>query len=469
LRNELHDKEHDLATTEESDLMIRVVCGCGRVFKAEDRHAGKRTKCPVCGTTLTIGGTPVSSSSGGDFDEVPSWWYPSDPQGQSAPVATSSGGVGDIDSMRTAVSPSGPNPGHMNPLGNHPRLTIAANGARLQSPTPASSRVRRLWALSASTATLAVLALGAIVWMGWTMPEDGRPPRPAGAPSVKSVDTVPGEPASASPRAIPSRAVAGDEGGSAIVAGNAPPPKEAAGGLPAHMVRRLRLLVPAYIYPDAEGRKAWRKLIAAASKVDLVAVVNPNSGPGSARNSDYIALIADAGTHGVKLVGYVSTEYGERTPAEVKRDIDRWVQFYPQVAGFFLDQQSCEARRSAYYVELRAYAKDRLRDALVITNPGGICDKSFPAWRTSDVTCVFSNNQGFGTFELPAEFKVYEPSRFAALAYKIADVETMRAMIEDAILKRIGYIYITDAAPAHQWERLPGYWEAEVEAVARVQ
>ncbi len=449
--------------------MIRVVCGCGRVFKAEDRHAGKRTKCPVCGTTLTIGGTPVSSSSGGDFDEVPSWWYPSDPQGRPAAVATSSGGVGDLDTMRTAVFPPGTDPGHTKPIGNHPRLTIPADGARLRPSTPASSRVRRLWALSASTATLAVLALVAIVWMCGTVPGDGRPPRAAGAPSVESVDRVPGEPASASPRSIPARAVAGDEGGSAIVAGNAPPPKEAGGGLPAQMGRRLRLLVPAYIYPDPEGRKAWQRLIAATSKVDLVAVVNPNSGPGSVRNSDYVALIDDAGTHGVKLVGYVSTKYGERTPAEVKRDIDRWVQFYPQVAGFFIDQQSCDAQFSAYYVELRAYAKDRLREALVITNPGGTCDNSFAARGTSDVACVFSNNQGFGTFELPAEFKVYEPSRFAALVYKVADVETMRAMIKDAILKRIGYIYVTDAGPDKPFERLPGYWEAEVEAVARVQ
>ena len=60
--------------------MIRVVCGCGRVFKAEARHSGKRTRCPVCGTSLIIGQTPASSSSEGDLDEVPSWWYPSDPQ-----------------------------------------------------------------------------------------------------------------------------------------------------------------------------------------------------------------------------------------------------------------------------------------------------------------------------------------------------------------------------------------------------
>lgn len=56
--------------------MIRVFCTCGRAFKAEDRHAGKQTKCPECGADLTIGPGPSATSSGGDADEVPAWWYP---------------------------------------------------------------------------------------------------------------------------------------------------------------------------------------------------------------------------------------------------------------------------------------------------------------------------------------------------------------------------------------------------------
>ena len=160
--------------------MIRVVCGCGRVFKAEDRHAGKRTKCPVCGTTLMIGGTPVSSSSGGDFDEVPSWWYPSDPQVSSGPGELSAEG-GDRDSIRTAVFPPGSDPSHTNVLGNHSHLSIPADVGRLRASSHSSSRVRRLWALSAGAATLALLALGAVVWVGSNIPPGGRTPLDSGA------------------------------------------------------------------------------------------------------------------------------------------------------------------------------------------------------------------------------------------------------------------------------------------------
>jgi hypothetical protein len=42
--------------------MIRVFCGCGRVFKADIRHSGRRTRCPACGANLTIGQAPSSGS-----------------------------------------------------------------------------------------------------------------------------------------------------------------------------------------------------------------------------------------------------------------------------------------------------------------------------------------------------------------------------------------------------------------------
>ena len=43
----------------------------------------------------------------------------------------------------------------------------------------------------------------------------------------------------------------------------------------------------------------------------------------------------------------------------------------------------------------------------------------------------------------------------------------MRSMVKDAIIKRIGYLYVSDAKPPTLWGKLPDYWEAEVDAVSR--
>ena len=77
--------------------------------------------------------------------------------------------------------------------------------------------------------------------------------------------------------------------------------------------------MPAYIYPVGDGRKEWQRLIDAASKVEIVAIANPNSGPGDERNLDYAAIFTEASDRGITLVGYVSTDYGKRPQAEIKK------------------------------------------------------------------------------------------------------------------------------------------------------
>ncbi len=231
---------------------------------------------------------------------------------------------------------------------------------------------------------------------------------------------------------------------------------------------RLQLLVPAYIYPVGAGRKEWQRLIAAASKVKIVVIANPASGPGEERNLDYATIFTEASRRGVTLVGYVNTQYADRALDEIKKDIDRWVRFYPQVHGFFFDQQPREGQHAAIYTRIRDHARQKLHDPLVITNPGIPCDEAYLANAVSNVTCVFQNFEGFDQFELTAALKVYDPTRFAALPYNIASQDAMRALIKDAILKRIGYLYISDAKPPNQWNTLPKYWEDEVDAVSHL-
>ncbi len=430
--------------------MIRVVCGCGRVFKAEARHTGKRTRCPVCGTSLIIGQTPASSSSEGDLDEVPSWWYPSDPQDPFGSDGAPPGGAADPEAVRTAVLPPAPEPKLEVERGDDTAREALGLG---EGPRPVSGPVdagRRLWALAGALAAAAVLALGLLFWMRAASSGRGEG-IPAQGPSVRR-DGGRGA-------AVPEVGEVRDRGTASAVPGG----RSAAAG------RRLRLLVPAYIYPAGEGRKQWQRLGDAAAKVDLVVIVNPDTGPGIERNPDYASAIAEAADRGVKLVGYVSTDYTDRSAAKVKADIDAWVRFYPRIVGFFLDQQPWDAGHAAYYSEVGTYARGKLRDALVITNPGIPCDEAYLARRASDLVCVFANFEGFGPFELPANLKGYDPFHYAALVYQVADAESMTSMLEKAIIKRIGYIYVTDGKQPSQWGQLPAYWDAEVEAVRRIQ
>ncbi len=113
--------------------MIRVICTCGRAFKAEDRHAGKRAKCPVCGADLTVGPAPETRPGGSGADEGPSWWDTS--------------GRTDRAVRGTAPTRSGSDPG---PDAVNPRVLLAGHDHQPQphasspSPPTAASRPARV-------------------------------------------------------------------------------------------------------------------------------------------------------------------------------------------------------------------------------------------------------------------------------------------------------------------------------------
>jgi hypothetical protein len=468
--------------------MIRVVCACGRAFKAEDRHAGRTTKCPECGAGLTIGHVPISSSSGGDIEEVPSWWYPSESTAQGDRATAPTQSRSDPDAVPTKVMPTVNNPkkppqamSHVPPavapIGTRVSPSNAPTGARVQIPERSSISVKKLWALSGGSLALAVLAVGAVLWIRTATPGgEAVLPEQGGTESAKTNNSGPSEPSPSfvpklEPKASENRiASKSTSDGSTKTSLSRPQvdvdtlPKTA----PAVASQRLRLLVPAYIYPVGEGRAEWQKLIDAASKVEIVVIANPSSGPGKEKNLDYFAIFTAASKHGVTLIGYVDTNYGQRPKADITKDIDTWIKLYPQIRGFFFDRQARESHHAFFFVELRDYVKQKLRDPLVITNPGIPCDAAFLTRAVSNVICVYVNFQEFDQFELPETLKGFDPARFAALPYNIPDAETMRAAVADAIIKRIGYLYVSDAKPPTQWGKLPVYWEAEVDEVSRL-
>ena len=104
----------------------------------------------------------------------------------------------------------------------------------------------------------------------------------------------------------------------------------------------------------------------------------------------------------------------------------------------------------------------------MINNPGAMCDESYFARGVSDVTSIFASFEGFNQLSPPAQFWQYNLSRFAALPHQVTDAKAMREIVSDAIIKRIGYLYISDAPKgSNPWAQLPVYWDDELEAVIR--
>src|ERR1700744_1639293 len=81
----------------------------------------------------------------------------------------------------------------------------------------------------------------------------------------------------------------------------------------------LGLMVPAYFSPMTGGY--WSELNTAARQVPLIVIMNPDSGPGTARNETYVHALAQLHQAGGKTIGYIHTSYGERPLAEVEKEM----------------------------------------------------------------------------------------------------------------------------------------------------
>jgi hypothetical protein len=240
----------------------------------------------------------------------------------------------------------------------------------------------------------------------------------------------------------------------------APPPRRAPTPPPP-----LRVLVPAYFYPGGPGREEWDRLIAAADRVSVVAIANPATGPGQQLDPNYRDVIDRAVGAGVKVLGYVNTDYGRLSREAVEADVGRWVQLYPKIQGIFFDLQPSSAEHLDLYLALRKVVRDRIPRGLVVNNPGTVCGEEYVSRGAADMVCLFENREGFERFQSPAWVSRYSPTRFAALAYQVAEPERMRQYLQRSVRNGLGNVYVTDAGGENPWNRLPTYWQAELAAI----
>jgi serine/threonine protein kinase len=356
-----------------------------------------------------------------------------------------------------------------------PTCSLAREAATVRSPSP-STQPETL--PTQAEAPNVPLPLPAAVG-----PEESRPARPVRLPG-KASDLPPPLGRGAFPRGwtwpvVASVAVlllgAGIVGFTLMSrkSGEAPPSSagQPVGNLPpapAPPSPRLRLLVPAYFYPAGDGMAQWDRLLETPNPAAVVIIVNAASGPGKVSDPNYTRVIDRAQQRGYTVIGYVPTRYAARPLKETKDDIDRWILFYPGIRGIFFDEQASSPDRVSYYADLYEYARKERGLDLVINNPGTTCAEEYLAQPIADVVCLIESNKDISEFHPPAWMSRHKPARFAGAFPKIADPTKMKHYVRELVAKGVGYCYITDGKEPNPWDRLPRYWQAEVEAVQQV-
>lgn len=256
----------------------------------------------------------------------------------------------------------------------------------------------------------------------------------------------------------------------------------AAGAFAAGSANALEILVPAYFYPSFDpAQSQWDEMQAAlAAGVKVTAIMNPANGPGAAPNADYTAAVNAFRAAGGRVLGYVFTCYGDNTcvdgkPAtrsvgDVLADVQRYADGYT-VDGIFLDEMGGDASLSFY-----AQVTQALRAAhpgwQIVGNPGAAIPEASAA--QVDTVVTFEQGRGDYTQATSAPWMTgADPQRQAHLHYNVGSSAQMRSLLEQAVERGAGYVYVTDdryvkgdPVDTNPFDRLPSYWAEEVAAVA---
>ncbi len=224
----------------------------------------------------------------------------------------------------------------------------------------------------------------------------------------------------------------------------------------------LGIMVPAYFYPTSGGY--WDSLDFAASRVPLIAIMNPNSGPGASQDNVYVQALANLHQAGGKVTAYVHTSYGTRPLADVESDINLYLSFYA-VDGFFIDEMSNDASTTNlnYYAAIYQYIKAKNMNYSVTGNPGSNTQPDYITRPTADSLMIFeddgTNYPGFAPSSWVAQ---YPAQQFVHLPYDVATATTMSNYVGLAVSRNAGWIYITDDTLPNPYDTLPSYWTNEV-------
>jgi hypothetical protein len=201
--------------------------------------------------------------------------------------------------------------------------------------------------------------------------------------------------------------------------------------------------------------------ISAAGKVNMIAVINPDDGPGSSKVSGISTRVSQLKGKGAIAAGYISTAYGGVSSSSVRSQIDRYASWY-KCNGVFLDEMSDRTSKLSYYKGIYNYARGK--GMRVVGNPGTFVPSSYAGAADHLVTYEDPLSNGWKSHRQASWTKSHSANKFAAIVYS-APGSSMRSIVDRAISLRYGWVFATDGGGGDPFGRAPGYLSTEADYV----
>jgi hypothetical protein len=214
------------------------------------------------------------------------------------------------------------------------------------------------------------------------------------------------------------------------------------------------IVIPLYTYPT-DG--TWDQVISvknAHPSVPIIAVINPNNGPSTSFDSNYLSGIQKMQSAGVIVLGYVHTGFGYgglRPIPTLESEVSSYKTWY-NPNGIFFDEMANVPGDESYYSTLNNYTKS-LGFSYTMGNPGTTTIPSYIG--TVDNICIFESSSLPTLSVLQSDTMGYPKNNFCFISYGVA--LPSQSFIASAS-QYVSYMYITDKGGSNPYNALPSYF-----------
>jgi Spherulation-specific family 4 len=230
-------------------------------------------------------------------------------------------------------------------------------------------------------------------------------------------------------------------------------------GLVAQAADAQNVAVAAYFYPGPY----WTQMNQAGA--GAIAVMNPNSGPGSGPDSNYVSAVQSAEAAGVTVVGYVYTNYATRSLGTVESEVDNYYHWYP-VQGIFFDEASINCADEPYYAQLNSYVKAKGGIARTILNPGTATSQCYVPAADTLLTWEGTYSDYVNSYSAPSWVTGYPASHFWHIVFSTPSTSSLANAVQLSQSRNAGYVFVTSAGLPNPYSQLPSYWSTELSDIA---
>ena len=216
--------------------------------------------------------------------------------------------------------------------------------------------------------------------------------------------------------------------------------------------------IPSMFYANSD----WAQAID-TKPAPRVMLLNVDNGVGSAPVPHFQVLVRQAQAAGITVLGYSSTDYGQRPARSVETEVRQYRAWYG-VNGILLDLTQGTPGELSYYRELTGYIRATVPHAVVWLNPGDYPDPSFMS--IANVVMVFEGSYAqYVAARVPGWVSQYQPGRFVHVIYATPGSDLASA-VRLSRSRRAGYLFVTNLPGSpNPYDAMPSYWPREVAAV----